>query len=381
MDPDVKKELSSSKMRLRAKSPYFAVLASYLKPVQVPEQSSISTAATDAVRLYINRTFWLKLSSQERDFVLAHEVMHCALGHCDPKRFMGRDPLLWNIACDFVINLILKNAQFNPPQQCLVDEKFAKMTAEEVYEILRPDFDAAMAAAHRFMSGDLMQTPDGEAAKSAKDWQNAKASAAAATKMMGDDPLCQQLQIHVEQSTTDWRNKLWQELAMSSSDFVEWDKRLMNCEIFAVAGEGTNGGVHPLYCESIEEQEEYTLKCAMYIDSSGSMIDVLGRCVGEIRQIQSLYKQLEVDVYFGDAGLYGPFKLEDADKPVGGGGTSFVPFFQMCEDSGKYDKTLVFTDLYGEFPAFKPKAKTVWVVPPGGDTNPPPFGDVVRLVG
>lgn len=362
MDPDVQRELSCSKMRLRAKSPYFAVLASYLRPTQVPKQSVITTAAVDGVRLYICREFWMALSSEERDFVLAHEVMHCALGHVSPARVGSRHRLLWNVACDFVINLILRNAKFRVPQKCLIDDQFDKMTAEEVYEMLLKS--AKEMPQDGMLGGDVQPTEGAKDGEVQKVWKSAKASAAAASKMMGNDPLGDQLRVHVEESTTDWRKILWQELALSVSDFEEWDRRFVCDEMF---------------CESIELKEEYTLRAAVCVDTSGSMLECLGRVIGEIRQIMQLYKQLEIYLYFEDAQLVGPVKMEDYDKPVGGGGTSFVPFFEECERK-RYDKAIYFTDLYGQFPSFVPKAKTMWIVPPGGSTEPVPFGEVVRMV-
>jgi hypothetical protein len=43
-------------------------------------------------------------------FVLAHEVMHIALAH--GIRLQARNHFLWNIACDYAINLVLKETGF-----------------------------------------------------------------------------------------------------------------------------------------------------------------------------------------------------------------------------------------------------------------------------
>ena len=105
LEGNVKAKYSGSMMRIRQKSAFFSVLASYLKPVQVPEDDDIQTAATDGLRLYLNPKFWLGLTDKERDFVLVHEVLHAALGHC--WRVGGRQRFKWNVAADYVITSFL----------------------------------------------------------------------------------------------------------------------------------------------------------------------------------------------------------------------------------------------------------------------------------
>jgi predicted metal-dependent peptidase len=43
-------------------------------------------------------------------FVLAHEIDHAAKKHC--LRRGSRDPLAWNVACDYSNNLFLKDCGF-----------------------------------------------------------------------------------------------------------------------------------------------------------------------------------------------------------------------------------------------------------------------------
>lgn len=45
---------------------------------------------------------WFVSSYGERRFVIAHELLHAGLRH--DTRGGGRDPWLWNVACDYVIN-------------------------------------------------------------------------------------------------------------------------------------------------------------------------------------------------------------------------------------------------------------------------------------
>jgi hypothetical protein len=62
-------------------------------------------AADDGSRIVYNSAFVSELKPAELEGVLAHEVLHCALGHhC---RRGEREPGLWNEAADLAINPIV----------------------------------------------------------------------------------------------------------------------------------------------------------------------------------------------------------------------------------------------------------------------------------
>jgi predicted metal-dependent peptidase len=86
---------------------------------------------------------------------------------------------------------------------------------------------------------------------------------------------------------------------------------------------------------------------------------------------------VEFPLYFDDADLVGPLPLDELDRPIGGGGTSFIPFFQEVAERG-YERVVYFTDLCGAFPD-RTDADVLWVVPPGV-TDTPPFGRVVKIL-
>ncbi|MDO4682474.1 MAG: VWA-like domain-containing protein [Lautropia sp.] len=89
------------------------------------------------------RTIYLNpavgLDEQESRFVIAHEVLHVALRHL-PRR-QGRDPWLWNVACDFVINDWLIQMQVGTPPALglLFDEGLRGLSAEEIYDRIARD--------------------------------------------------------------------------------------------------------------------------------------------------------------------------------------------------------------------------------------------------
>ncbi|OUE20362.1 hypothetical protein BFL34_01177 [Clavibacter michiganensis] len=98
----------------------------------------IPVAAVDPVagELYVNPL--AVLTEQEWRFVLAHESLHAALAH--HTRTGGRDPYLFNIATDFVINgWLLEMGVGEMPAGLLHDPQFAGQSSEEVYDRIATD--------------------------------------------------------------------------------------------------------------------------------------------------------------------------------------------------------------------------------------------------
>jgi predicted metal-dependent peptidase len=85
--------------------------------------------------LYFNEGFMEKLSDDEILFVLAHEVMHMALEH--GLRKQARNHMLWNIACDYALNLVLKDSGFEIWKEALCDDIYKDMSADQIYDKLQ----------------------------------------------------------------------------------------------------------------------------------------------------------------------------------------------------------------------------------------------------
>ena len=122
--------------------PLLGGLASGFKIIEVGFGSSaagnsdISIAAINVTRreIYVNSV--AGLTRDEWRFVLAHEYLHAGLQH--HERCQGRNPYLWNVACDFVINGWLKEMQVGsmPMNGLFYDEELRNFSAEEIYDIL-----------------------------------------------------------------------------------------------------------------------------------------------------------------------------------------------------------------------------------------------------
>ncbi|MCU0866777.1 MAG: VWA-like domain-containing protein [Planctomycetes bacterium] len=99
------------------------------------------------------------LQPEQARFVLAHEYLHVGLRHLDRRR--GRDPFLWNVACDFVINAWLVEMQIGspPPQGLLYDPALQGMSAEEIYDRIAKDLRLArkLATLRGPQLGDMLE--------------------------------------------------------------------------------------------------------------------------------------------------------------------------------------------------------------------------------
>ena len=118
-------------------------LTSLLYSLKLEWSEDIPTAGTNGLKLKINPKFFYGLSKEERLFVILHELWHVAKLHS--IRRDSRDPMLWNIACDYHINnLLLKEIyssfKITVMKDCFKDEKFKGLSEEEIYEELLKQF-------------------------------------------------------------------------------------------------------------------------------------------------------------------------------------------------------------------------------------------------
>ncbi|MGH6814907.1 MAG: DUF2201 family putative metallopeptidase, partial [Hyphomicrobiaceae bacterium] len=122
-----------------ASYPLLAALAAAFEIVEdfrTCEQLDIRLAAVDAEqrRVYVNPQFpW---TEEGMRFVMAHELLHVGLSHT--ARRQGRDPFLWNVACDYVIDgwLVEMGVGTPPTPGLLLDLAlgFERESAEAVYD-------------------------------------------------------------------------------------------------------------------------------------------------------------------------------------------------------------------------------------------------------
>src|SRR5512138_3863203 len=102
--------LSLLRTRLCTRTPFLGSLLLFAETIPT---DTIPTAATNGRHIFINPQFFERLTIDQQEAVLLHEVLHAALLH--PSRGKGRDAKRWNVAADIVVNGVLAREGFTLP--------------------------------------------------------------------------------------------------------------------------------------------------------------------------------------------------------------------------------------------------------------------------
>ena len=134
MSPSIDTLLQKTKGQL-----FFKKRAGFLGPLlgklNFQWTTDINTAAISATTLYWNPDFFMSLDQDSRVTVLAHELQHNA--RCHGARMGSRDPEIWNIAGDHVINLDLKaHGYFMDGFPYIMNDRYVGWSTEDVYDDL-----------------------------------------------------------------------------------------------------------------------------------------------------------------------------------------------------------------------------------------------------
>lgn len=127
----MKYDIAALKRKMLVKYPFFG---SVVASVGYKENKDIPTAGTDGETIYYNPEYLESLSVEEQTFVFAHEVCHIAFNHI--LRSEGKDPELWNIATDGVINQFLKRDGLKMAKGGVDMAEAINYDAEQLYEKL-----------------------------------------------------------------------------------------------------------------------------------------------------------------------------------------------------------------------------------------------------
>jgi predicted metal-dependent peptidase len=134
-DNSAHERLVQARVRMLMRHPFFGQLALRLKLVQADDWCP--TAAVDGRNFYYNSAFVNTLDADEVVFLVGHELGHCMFEHF--MRREDRNPQLWNMAGDYIINWILKRERIGTvinKVKILLDPKYADWTTEDCYDDL-----------------------------------------------------------------------------------------------------------------------------------------------------------------------------------------------------------------------------------------------------
>ena len=127
----MKYDIATLERKMLVKYPFFG---SVVASVDYKENKDISTADTDGETIYYNPEYLEGLSVEEQTFIFAHEVCHIAFNHI--LRSEGKNPELWSIATDGVINQFLKRDGLKLSPGVVDMAEAINYDAEQLYEKL-----------------------------------------------------------------------------------------------------------------------------------------------------------------------------------------------------------------------------------------------------
>jgi predicted metal-dependent peptidase len=374
--------------------PFFGMLTGYLKLVRCDDETIVPTMATNGTHLYWHPSFVEKLDEKELQFVLAHEVLHNAFEHHIRRK--ERDPQLWNIACDFVINLTLVDSGMAMPTSVpgLLDKKYAGMTSEEVYAELQknavtitiPMTGPDPGGMGGVLDGNKAPGQDGSQPLNANQVEELRAeqqmrirqvAAATKAKMAGKLPAnLQRLIDELTEARIDWQSQLRRLINSLSSFDYTWarpNRRYIHM-----------GHYFP---GALPDAIGHIVVC---VDTSGSIgPDILNEFAGEIRGILDDGNCDRITVIYADATVSSVETFERGDTltlhPSGGGGTAFSDTFRhIAETIDDAAAVIYLTDMYTSDWGEEPNVPVIWAVTGRKETfqqlaDAAPFGDAIHI--
>ena len=408
------RRMTEERALLIKNNPFFGHLSMGLQLACAP----CKTACTDGSRLIFDPAFAEKLSDQELQFVILHEVLHCVFRHC--IRGKGLHSVLYNIACDIVVNSTIL-AMWGQESMMIAGEKAMHLApdgkegreynAEEIYQMLIHQnhtngiYQMQTDQNHANKSSQMqtnqnppasMQTDNEGFEKSSFDrhdiWQgicdkaqlqdNWNRKIQSAFRQCGDSTgMPQQVRTIVQdiarRSGLNWKQLLHDFLQSDTYDynFLPPDRRYAFSDFYL-----------PAY--NMDEEHQTADDIWICIDTSGSVTGEELTCT--MAEILDAMRQagLKGRISFFDSNITEPepFEFENDLKNLtaqGGGGTSFHIIFRYLKEKLYPDlprAILIFTDGYARFPEQKAAldVPVLWLICKGGNADVP-WGQVIQL--
>ncbi len=385
---NAKEKLQQAKAQLILEQPFFGNILLSLAYIE-KEDIPFGTMGVDGKRLLYKPAFVEGLPPQELKGVLIHEVLHLALDHLTRK---NKDfiHLIWNMACDYVANLMIDKMGMYLPAGALLDYQYSNNTAEEVYEKLLKEQENECPKCGK---GNKEESPD--------DNSDDNNSVEGAGSGKSDDEKCscknpygkgfrdyhgevspeeeqdiKSTLVNAYESLTskergDVPSELKRIIDELKSPTVDWKQflRATITDVFQRTDFNTSRGNrnylrYGLWLPSLTGEENKTIVVA--VDTSASVTeDVLVDFASETSALLQLADK--TIILSCDAAVHEVKdlnKYEDILKEVhfkGGGGTSFVPVFEKIQELQINPDVLVYlTDGYGSFPSVAPDYMVIW---------------------
>lgn len=389
MRKEVYDRIVVARIGLLLRHPFFGNMATRLR-IQAADEW-LMTAAVDGRNLFFNTQFFNAMNNKEVEFVIAHEILHMVYDHLGRRD--DRDPMLYNIAADYIVNnLLVRDRIGTKPKvvDCYQDFKYDKWTSEEVYDEL---FKQAKKNGEEFVKqlGEMLDehldlegdgTEDGEGngrpryskaeldqiKDEIKEAMLQAASAAGAGNLPGE--IARMIK-EITEPKMDWRQLLRQQIQSTIRSDYTFSRPNRKGWHTGVVLPGMN------FAETID--------ICIALDMSGSIgNDQASDFLGEIKGIMDEYKDYQIKLWCFDTKVYNEqdFSADCGEdlteyKLKGGGGTDFMCNWTYMKNHGiQPKKFIMFTDGYAWNSWGDPEyCDTIFIIHQNHDKNlEGPFG-------
>jgi predicted metal-dependent peptidase len=362
MRADVQDRIIVARVGLLLRHPFFGNMATRMKVQNCDDWCG--TAATDGKNLYYNTQFFNALSNKEIEFVIAHEILHCVFDHIIRRE--DRNPMLYNIACDYIVNNTLVRDKIGDPVKMIPiyqDWKYDGWSSEEVYDKLFKEAEKNGEEALKQL-GELLdehidweKKPGQKESKgkgkgrptytkdelkkirdSIKENMMSAAQAAGAGNVPGE---IERMIKELTEPKMNWREILRQQIQATIRNDYTFSRPSRKGWHTSVILPGMN----------FDQQ----IDCAIGIDMSGSIGDSQAKVfLSEVKGIMDEFKEYNLKIWCFDTKVYNEKDYNSTDgedildyEIMGGGGTEFMCNWDyMKENDIVPKKFIMFTDGY-----------------------------------
>lgn len=386
------------------RNPKVALLSGILMVGKTYVDERVPTACTNGKDERYNPKFIADLKEKELAFVIMHEATHKMWRHLTTwSKLHAENHRLANYACDYVVNLMLKDLDPHETFMAmprdkdgkvigLIDERFRGMNVKQVYDILKDECEG---------NGGSGGEQDEDGGLDTHDWESA-GDLPEETKRELEREIDQAIRHGVitnQKVNGTGGGDLERAIGELLAPKVDWREQLREYVKSVCAGKDNSSWRKPnrrfigsgVYLPTLISERVHHVVAA--IDTSGSIGgDELNAFLSELAAICEQVNPEHVDLLYWDGRVAGHETYDGADasnivsstKPVGGGGTS-----PSCITAYLKDKTLrpdvavVLTDGYvgsdwGEEHGNAWPCPVLWCIV-GGNTAVAPNGKTIHV--
>jgi predicted metal-dependent peptidase len=365
MRVEVMDRIITARVGLLLRHPFFGNMATRLK-IQAADDW-LPTAAVDGRNLFFNTQFFNAMDNKEVEFVIAHEILHMVYDHLGRRE--SRNPKLYNIAADYVVNNLLVDDRIGRKPRivdCYQDFKYRGWASEEVYDELykeaQKNGQEAVEALGEMLDEHLDWEDDGTGDEDGEGNGNGKGRPryskgeldqikdeikeamiqAASASGAGNVPAgVQRLIKDMTESKMNWRELIRQQIQSTIKSDYTFSRPSRKGQM--------SGAILPGMCF------QDTIDLCICLDMSGSIGNPQAAdFLGEIKGIMDEFQDYKIKLWCFDTKVYNErdFSADGGESLTdyeikGGGGTDFtVNWTYMKDHDIQPKKFIMFTDGY-----------------------------------